>query len=55
MHIDDGNIYVEAGSSGSSGVLYCSIVVGLNDSENCNGVLHLIATSKQMAASTMIM
>ena len=35
--------------SGESGVLYCSIVVELRGSEDCNGVLHQIATSRQMA------
>lgn len=30
-------------------VYYCSIVVELRGSEDCNGVLHQIATSRQMA------
>ena len=44
-----------ASVSGGSGVLHCSIVVWLRDSEDCNGVLHQLATSRQIAASTMIM
>ena len=52
---DDGNIYVEASISSGSGVLCCSIVVRLRDSEGSNGVLHQVATSRQTAASTMIM
>jgi hypothetical protein len=39
----------EASISGESGVLHCSIVVGLRDGEECNGVLHHLATSTQMA------
>ena len=39
----------EASISGESGVLYCSIVVELRGSEDCNGVLHQLATSRQMA------
>ena len=46
---DDGNIYVDRQVLAVKVGYYCSIVVGLRDSEACNGVLHQIATSRQMA------
>ena len=52
---DDGNIYVDRQVLAVKVGYYCSIDVGLRDSEGCNVVLHQIATSKQMATDTMIM
>ena len=49
---DDGNIYVDRRVLAVKVGYYCSIVVGLRDSEDCNGVLHQLATSKQMTATT---